>query len=81
MLFEVVEVKTKAGYRSVERPAAFFYQEQRYEIDEVIDRWYEGGLDPRRPIMTYFKVHTTDDQIFLLRYNQKRDVWALMISS
>ena len=81
MLFEVVEVKTKAGYRSAERPVAFFYHDQRYDIEEVIDRWYEGGIDPRRPIMTYFKVHTNDGQIFLLRYNQKRDVWALMISS
>ncbi|HID39359.1 MAG TPA: hypothetical protein EYP36_07575 [Calditrichaeota bacterium] len=81
MLFEVVEVKTKAGYRSAERPIAFLHHELWHEIDEVIDRWYEGGMDPRRPIMTYFKVHTRGDQIFLLRYNQKRDVWALMISS
>ncbi len=81
MLFEVIKVKTKSSYKAAEYPMSFVYQGHQYEIDEVVDRWFEGGLDPRRTIMTYFKVHTTDERIFLLRYNEKRDVWAVLISS
>ena len=56
---------------------AFTYQGHRHEVAEIIDRWYEGGLDPTRPAIDYFKVKTTDGQVFLLRYLSLFDTWSI----
>ncbi|MCE5209966.1 MAG: hypothetical protein LLG40_00210 [Deltaproteobacteria bacterium] len=65
MNYEKVEVECYSGYKANERPAAFVYQGRRLEIAEILDRWYEGGLDARRPEIDYFKVKTTEGKVFL----------------
>ena len=79
MRFEQIEVECYSGYKANERPAAFTYQGRRHEVAEIIDRWYEGGLDPGRPEINYFKVKTSEGQVFLLRYLSLFDAWSIQI--
>lgn len=79
MNYEKVQVESYSGYKANERPAAFVYQGHRLEIAEIIDRWYEGGLEARRPEIDYFKVKTTEGKIFLLRYLSLFDAWSVRV--
>lgn len=75
--YERIHVECYSGYKANERPMAFTYQGRRHEVAEIIDRWYEGALDPTRPEIDYFKVKTTDGEVFLLRYLTLFDAWSL----
>ncbi|MEN6319831.1 MAG: hypothetical protein ABFD82_13890 [Syntrophaceae bacterium] len=77
MRYERIEVECYSGYKVNERPVAFTYQGRRYEVAEIIDRWYEGGTNPTRPEIDYFKVKITDGEVFLLRYVSLLDVWSI----
>jgi len=77
--YDVIQVECHSGYKTNERPVAFMYQGERREIQEIVDRWYEGGLDPGRPVIDYFKVKTTDGKIYLLRYLSAFDTWSIRI--
>ena len=77
MTDEQIEVECYSGFKANERPVAFTYQGRRREVKEIIDRWYEGGLEPGRPPIDYFKIKTTDDQIFILRYLSLFDTWSI----
>jgi len=81
MRYEKVEVECYSGYKANERPVAFVQNGRRYEIVEILDRWYEGGLDPTRPPINYFKVKTKEGHIFLLRYLSLFDAWTAFPSS
>jgi hypothetical protein len=75
--YERIEVECYSGYKANERPVAFTYQGQRREVAEIIDRWYEEGIDPTRPEIDYFKVKTTDGEVFLLRYLTLFNAWSI----
>ena len=59
MNFEHIRVECYSGYKVNERPIAFAYQGQRWEVSEILDCWYEGGLDASRQEINYFKVRTS----------------------
>jgi hypothetical protein len=75
--FEAIKVECHSGYKANERPLAFFFQERRREVAEVVDRWYEGGLKAGSPGADYCKVRTTEGEVFLLRYLSLFDVWSI----
>ncbi len=79
MAWEVVPVEAYSGYRGMERPLAFTWRGRRFEVAEVIDRWYEGGRSPKDVRLDYFKVRVEGEGEFLLRYNALFDAWALRI--
>jgi hypothetical protein len=79
MPYERVEVECYSGYRLNERPLAFTLEGHRWEVGEVVDRWYEGGLTPGLPALDYFKVLTTEGKVFLLRYNSLFDAWSVRV--
>jgi hypothetical protein len=58
---------------------AFTYQGYHWEIQEIVDRWYEGAIDSTRPEVSYFKVKTTEGRIFILRYLSLFDSWSIGI--
>ena len=76
---EAIQVECYAGYKANETPRAFIYQERRYNILEIIDRWYEGGRKSGIPQLNYYKVRTEDNRQYIIRYNCIFDTWALMI--
>ena len=75
--YERIHVECYSGCKANERPTAFTYRGHRHNVAEIIDRWYEGGLDPTRPVIDYFKVKTTDSQVFILRYLSLFDAWSI----
>ena len=76
MFEERIDVECFSGHRANERPVAFTLRDRRLEVDQVVDRWYEGGLEPGRPELHYFKVRTREGKLFLLRYNTLFDAWS-----
>ncbi len=76
-IFEDIEVDSYAGYKGEESPRAVLYQEKRYEVAEVLDRWYEGGLDPQAVRHNYFKIKAETGEIFLIRYTPRYEAWTL----
>lgn len=71
----MVKVECYSGYRVNERPVAFTINERDYtrsfKIREVIDRWFGEAAD-------YFKVIADDENIYLLKYDSRQDVWDLV---
>ncbi len=76
-IFEEIAVECYSGYKGEETPRFFVYQNARVEILEILDRWYEGGVDPAGILHNYFKVKTKGGEIFLLRYTPRFQAWTL----
>ncbi|MEW5721771.1 MAG: hypothetical protein AB1896_01600 [Thermodesulfobacteriota bacterium] len=74
--FVEVAVESYAGYKAEETPRAFILEGRRYEVARVVDRWYEGGLDPRDQKIDYYKVVTVEGLVFILRYLYLFDSWS-----
>ena len=79
MNYEQILVECYSGYKVNERPVAFTHCGRRFEVIEILDRWYEGGIDAGRPAIDYFKVRTSDGQVFILRYLSLFDAWSVQI--
>ena len=79
MPYEKIPVECYSGYRADEPPMAFTFRERRWEVAEIVDRWYEGGLQPGRPQVNYFKVRTAEGTVFLLRYLSLFDAWSIWV--
>lgn len=73
-----IKVECYNSYKTNERPVAFTHHGNRLEVQEIIDRWYEGGIDSTKPIIDYFKIRATEGSIYLLRYQRDLDVWSLL---
>lgn len=71
----MVKVECYSGYKVNERPVAFTINEcdytRSFQIREVIDRWFGETAD-------YFKVVADDDNIYLLKYDGRQDLWDLV---
>jgi hypothetical protein len=80
MVFEIIDhVECYHGYKGDEKPLSFIYQNRQWQIIDIIDRWYEGGMDYRQPIKNYFKVVSKEGKIFLLCFNPKLNSWSVQI--
>ena len=79
MRWDQISVECYSGYKPNERPVAFTVQERRWKVAEIVDRWYEGGSEGGPPEGNYFKVRTTEGNIFLLRYLSLFDSWSIQI--
>jgi len=79
MTYERIKVECYSGYKANEHPVVFIFQGSRREVQEIIDRWYEGGPEASRPAIDYFKVRTTDGQVFILRYQSLFDAWSIQV--
>lgn len=75
----LVKVETHAGYKADEYPHRFYLNGIRFDIEEIIDRWYQGDVDPEIPPANYFKVLTSDKKIYILKHVMPNDEWYLWI--
>ena len=75
----MIHVDSYAGSKAGEHPRRFTWEGRNVEVAEVVDRWYEGGVDPRRPIVDYFRVRGDDGETYLLRHSRKADAWYLVM--
>lgn len=67
-----LKVECYAGYRADERPVRFYLGKNVYEVQEVLDRWYE-------PEDTLFKVRAQDGNDYILRHRrgEEEESWTL----
>ena len=76
-VFEDIQVESYAGYKGEESPRSFVYLKKRHEVIDILDRWYEEGVDPKALRHDYFRVKTKEEEIFLLRYTPRFQSWTL----
>lgn len=81
-----VRVVVHSGYQADEYPKSFYYESARFDIEEIIDRWYQVSYTPEKPEpedsfkpASYFKVRTSDDKIYILKHETETDQWFLLI--
>jgi len=77
MEFESIEVSSRDEYKGAQEPVRFVWRGEEHFVEEVIDRWYEGGVDPTRMPMLYFRVKTRSGRIFLIRYHEFFRAWSI----
>ena len=58
MEFEKIEVSTRDEYIGAQKPLSFVWRGEQFHIAQIVDRWYEGGIDSTRIPMLYFRVET-----------------------
>ena len=75
-----VKVECRAEYKADEYPTRFYLTRQKYEIKEIIDRWYQGDLNPEFPVANYFKVNTVFENLYILKHEIKDDKWFLVVN-
>ena len=39
-----IEVECHSGYKADEYPKCFYLDDEKFEIKEISDRWYQGDL-------------------------------------
>ncbi len=66
-----------SGYKADEYPIIFTYLNEKLEVKEVTDRWYQGDNDPEFPVSNYFKVRITDGRELIIKHDLKSDRWYL----
>jgi hypothetical protein len=76
--FQPVEVQCYAGHRADESPRRFKRKNRWVEVDQIMDRWYQGARDPEWPIAEYFKVSDRSGRECLLRHDREADAWYLV---
>ncbi len=77
---DLVEIRVEcyAGYKADEYPVRFYWDNIGFEIEEIVDRWFQGEQNPEFPPATYFKVCTTDKKTYILKHIIKQDRWFIL---
>ena len=69
-----LKVECYAGYRADERPLRFTFppeaESRTRTVQQVLDQWYGVGY-------RCFKVLADDGNIYILRHQEKEDLWTL----
>jgi protein-tyrosine phosphatase len=79
MAFDPIEVSSYEGYKAGESPRSFVWNDQTFEIKDVVDRWYEGSVDERSEVVNYFKVRVDNGGTYIICHNRLFDSWAILI--
>jgi hypothetical protein len=72
-----IKVECYSGFKADEYPKFFQMENNRLEIYEITDRWYQGSNNPEFPVANYFKVETTCGQEFIIKHDLDSDEWYL----
>lgn len=72
-----IKVECYSGFRADEYPKFIQMDNNRLEIYEITDRWYQGSNSPEIPVSNYFKVETTCGQQFIIKHELDNDEWYL----
>ena len=74
-----IKVECKSGYKANEYPIKFYWDNICFEINDIMDRWFQGDLNPDYPPANYFKVKTNDKKIYILKHDEHSHKWFLWI--
>jgi hypothetical protein len=80
MPFEQITVCTRDEYRGAQEPISFEWRQKRFEIARIVDRWYEGYLNPKLIPLRYFKVEASNGTQYLLRFHELFQAWSLLVT-
>ena len=72
-----VKVECYSGFKADEYPVCFYRDDQRFEILEIIDRWYQGDSTAEGPVSNYFKIDTTFGERYIMKHDLETDKWYL----
>jgi hypothetical protein len=72
-----VNVESYSGYKADEYPTCFYWNNNKYEVQEIIDRWYQGDSSPEWSVSNYFKVATISGSQHILKHDLKSGKWHL----
>ena len=79
MKFEEIDVFTRDQYKGAQEPVSFVWRGAEHYVEQIIDRWYEGGIDSTTIPMLYFRVKIRSGEIFLIRYHEFFRAWAILL--
>jgi hypothetical protein len=68
---ENIKVNCYSGHTYAERPKSFVWKGIEYDVEEIEKAWQEPGE-------RYFLVHTRDNKMFKLCYNESQERWTLI---
>lgn len=77
MQLTLITVECYAGAKADEAPRRFLWNEQRIEVTEILDQWYQVESRPEWPRADYFKVRGSDLREYLLKHDLESDDWYL----
>lgn len=80
MQFDLITVWTRDEYRDAQEPLGFEWRGKRFEIVRIVDRWYEGYLDPTRMPLRYFRVESIEGCLYVLRFHELFRAWSLLVT-
>jgi len=72
-----VKVECHSGYKTDEYPKRFYWNQNVFEIQEIIDRWYQSDNHPEYAVSNYFKVRTKEGHEYLLQHVIEKEIWFL----
>ena len=78
---ELISIRTEcySGFNADETPKCFLWNGVRYEVREVIDRWYQWDSEQKHPVSDYFKIDTTTGEQYILKHELEHNKWYLCI--
>jgi hypothetical protein len=79
--FVPIHVRCYEGSKAEETPRWFSLNEQRFDIEEIVDRWYQANPDPAAAAAAYFKIRTWDGGVHLIRQDFETLAWSLVEAS
>ncbi len=74
-----VDVNCHAGYKADEYPEHFTWNNIDFEVEEIIDRWYESYQNIDKNTIYYYKVKTNMAGIYMMKHEVERDRWYLLL--
>lgn len=78
-IFETITVECYAGYKESEAPRKFIFKGNEVEVKEVIERWYEGGVESTSSLSENFKVRINKQGEIILRHILISDTWEILL--
>lgn len=70
-------VECHSGYKADEYPRCFYLDNNRFDIKEITDRWYQGDNNPEFPVSNYFRVNAGNSKQYILKHELQSDKWYL----
>ncbi|MGA1825262.1 MAG: cytoplasmic protein [bacterium] len=77
MNFIPIKVECYSGYKADEYPKFFYWNNNKFEIIEVLDRWYQANCDAQWSVATYFKVYSSCGKEYIIKHDLESDEWFL----
>ena len=81
-----IKVECYSGYKGDEYPRCFYIGNNRFDVEEITDRWYQTSAANEQessastfPDAYYYKVKTNDHKIYILRHETKDNKWYVLI--